>query len=395
MSADQALEERIEVPSIPWMLRGRSPTWARSLLVLRLNRVCLSFFSTYLLFPPNSTISYREKKIPVRHNIPLLAPLYKKRDEQIIAQAPDFWVRVFASSPAEIDEYILPVDAQVLGDALQNMKVERFELNDKGEGEPRSLRFIFDFKENDWFTNTQLVKDFYWRTQIVKTESGKSRTWEGLVSDPVRINWKEGKDVTKGLLDATVDLFEAEKKAAGKKRAELPQYETLVKKIQEVEAEALDNEPEEDEDDEDADPSSPVGVSFWNWFGYRGRDVSAEESAKATKEDNERFEKILKGEKVDGDENDDDDEDDEDYIDDLEDAEVFEDGQDLAIALAEDLYADAMQYYVQSFEMGDDLDDLDIEDLEALENLEDQMDEDEDEAEGEGEESRPRKKARN
>lgn len=282
----------------------------------------------------------------MRAAVPLLAPLYQKREEEIIKNAPDFWVRVFASSPAEIDEYILPIDAQVLGDTLQNLKIERFEVNAAGEGEPRSLRFIFDFKENEWFSNTQIVKDFYWRTQIVKTESGKSRTWEGLVSDPVRINWKEGKDVTKGLLNATVDLFEAEKKG-GKKRTELPQFETLVKKIQEVEAEALDNEPEEDEeDDEDLDPSSPVGVSFWNWFGYRGRDVSAEESAKATKEDDERFAKVQKGEKVDGEDEDmDDDSDDEDYIDELEDAEVFEDGQDVAIALAEDLYADAMQYY--------------------------------------------------
>ncbi|KAJ5223671.1 hypothetical protein N7468_008213 [Penicillium chermesinum] len=374
MSADQALEERIEVPSIPVDAQRKiahlGEEFARAEVEQKENTGAPQHSPSSPLCTRSAT-SRSSPKPPTSGSACSRAP------------------------PAEIDEYILPVDAQVLGDALQNMKVERFELNDKGEGEPRSLRFIFDFKENDWFTNTQLVKDFYWRTQIVKTESGKSRTWEGLVSDPVRINWKEGKDVTKGLLDATVDLFEAEKKAAGKKRAELPQYETLVKKIQEVEAEALDNEPEEDEDDEDADPSSPVGVSFWNWFGYRGRDVSAEESAKATKEDNERFEKILKGEKVDGDENDDDDEDDEDYIDDLEDAEVFEDGQDLAIALAEDLYADAMQYYVQSFEMGDDLDDLDIEDLEALENLEDQMDEDEDEAEGEGEESRPRKKARN
>lgn len=293
------------------------------------------------------TLNLANQFPPVRNAAPLLAPLYEKRDEQIIKNAPDFWVRVFASSPAEIDEYILPLDAQVLGETLQNLKIERFEMKGN-EGEPRSLRFIFDFKENDWFSNKQIIKDFYWRTQIVKTESGKSRTWEGLVSEPVRINWKsEAKDVTKGLLGATVDLFEAEKKNAGKKRAELPEYEALVNKIQAVESEALDKEAEENEDDdeEDMDPASPVGVSFWNWFGYRGRDVSAEESEKATKEDNERFAKILKGEKVEGEDDEDDDEDDEDYIDDLEDAEAFEDGQDLAIALAEDLYADAISYY--------------------------------------------------
>lgn len=285
----------------------------------------------------------------MRKSVPILNPLFKKRAE--IINMPevqgDFWVRVFSSAPAEIDEYILPTDAGALGACLKNMNVERFEVDEQGNGEPRSLRFTFEFNacEESPFENTKLVKDFYWRKQSIKTSKGKRRTWEGLVSEPVRINWKKDRDLTKGLLDAVCDLFDAEKK--GGKRTELKEYETLIKKITEVEAQAEKEEEDEDEDDEDMEDYSPAGVSFFSFFGYRGRDVSAEQSKEASKEDDERYAKIVKGEPVDDDDegDEDDDEDDLDLIDDLEDVEIFEDGEELAIALAEDLWTDAMKYY--------------------------------------------------
>ena len=251
---------------------------------------------------------------------------------------------MFASAPAEIDEYILPTDAAVIGSSLKNMKVERFEVDAQGNGEPRSLRFTFDFhtseEENPFFTNSQLVKEFYWRKQSIKTSSGKVRTWEGLVSEPVRINWKKDMDLTKGLLDAACDLAEAEKKKKGGDRTKLPEYKALVKKLEIAEAEAM-NDDEDDEDDEEG-IESPAGTSFFAFFGYRGRDVSAEQNKEACKLDDERYAKILKGEQVD--DEDEDDEDDE-LIDDLEDAEIFPDGEELAIAIAEDLWTDAMKYY--------------------------------------------------
>lgn len=289
----------------------------------------------------------------MRKSVPLLSPLFKKRAE--IINMPeiqgDFWVRVFSSAPAEIDEYILPTDAGALGACLKNMNVERFEVDEQGNGEPRSLRFTFEFNACDEspFEDTKLVKDFYWRKQSIKTSKGKRRTWEGLVSEPVRIHWKKDRDLTKGLLDAVCDLFEAEKK--GGKRTELKEYETLVKKITEVEAEVEKEQEamaEDDDEDEDDMDYSPAGVSFFCFFGYRGRDVSAEQSKEAVKEDDERYAKIVKGEPVDDDEDDEDDDDDEDdldLIDDLEDVEIFEDGEEVAIALAEDLWTDAMKYY--------------------------------------------------
>ncbi|KAL2220333.1 nucleosome assembly protein-domain-containing protein [Thermoascus aurantiacus ATCC 26904] len=339
----------------------------------------------------------------LRQSVPKFRPLYEKRNA-LIASTPelqgDFWRRVFANAPAEIDEYILPSDAAILGQSLKNLTVERFEVDDQGNGEPRSLRFTFEFEtgdENPYFEDAKLVKDFYWRREVTRTAKGKRRTWEGLVSEPVRIHWKKDMDPTKGLLDAACDLAEAEKKqGTGADRKKLPEYERLVKKVEELEAEKANAEDKDDDDEEgdDEDPlagRSPAGVSFFAWFGYRGRDVSAEKSKEAEKEEEERWAKIAKGEEVDLDEDDDDDEDDEEE-DDLEEAEIFPDGEGLANALAEELWPNALRYYEQSFDIADD-DDL------GLEELDDDEDDDEDEDDEEGEkdeeeEARPRKRVK-
>ncbi|KAI9933223.1 hypothetical protein ASPWEDRAFT_115360 [Aspergillus wentii DTO 134E9] len=305
----------------------------------------------------------------LRKSIPILEPLYQKRN-QIITDPEvqgDFWIRVFSNAPAEIDEYILPTDAAVLGSALKNLTVERFEVNEKGEGEPRSIRLTWEFhggEENPFFENEKIVKDFYWRKQVTKSAKGKSRTWEGLVSEPVRINWKKDMDLTKGLLDAACDLAEAEKKKGGD-RKKLPEYESLVKKVSEAEAEAMN-----DDDEDDEDPS-PAGISFFALFGYRGRDVTAEQSKEATKQGEERWAKIVKGEAVDEDDDDEDDDDEDDDADDLEEAEIFPDGEEVAISLAEDLWPSALKYYVQSFELSEELSEIDEDELEDLDDEED------------------------
>ncbi|KAJ5851310.1 uncharacterized protein N7529_010695 [Penicillium soppii] len=356
MSNDQSLMDRIEFPEIP-------EAAMKKIAVLE------EQFS-------------RAEVEQLRHTAKLMAPLIQKRSEIINmpeVQA-EFWMRVFASAPPEIDEYILPGDAAVLGESLKNMTVERFELDAEGNGEPRSLRFTFEFKtgeENPFFTNEKLVKEFYWRQEISKSSSGRTRTWEGLVSDPVRINWKKDMDLTKGLLDAACDLAEAEKKKGGD-RKKLPEYAALVKKVEEVEAEAANNE----EDDDDEEMPSPVGVSFFGFFGYRGRDISAAKSQESAKEIEARWAKVQNGEDI-NEAGDSDDEDD-DEGDSLEDAEIFPDGDDLAVAIAEDLWPDALNYYVQSYQAGAELEDMDLE-----------MDELDDEDEDEESESRPRKKARN
>lgn len=300
---------------------------------------------------------------------------------------------MFANSPPDVDEYVLEDDAAVLGTALKNLSVERFEVDDQGQGEPRSFRLTFEFRpqDNENFDNEKLVKDFHWRKQITRSPAGKKRTWEGLVSEPVRINWKPGKDLTKGLLDAACDLADAEKKGKGD-RKDLPEFAKLQSKIEEA-AEANHEGKDADDDDFDLGGMSPAGTSFFSLFGYRGRKVSAEESKAATKEDDERFEKLLKGEQVD-DENDDDVDEDDDEEDIDEAAEIFPDGDELAIALAEDLYTHAFKYF------GSYLDPVISRRMltsragshpdEDPSDLEDGSDEDDEE----GEEERPRKKAK-
>jgi hypothetical protein len=313
MSSGQDLAERISEPVVPQEVQ-------RDITVLEQQFV-------------------RAEVEQLRQSIVSFRPLFEKR-AKIVAHPEvqsNFWLRVLSNAPADIDEYITPADAAILG-SLKNLNVERFEVNEKGEGEPRSIRFTFEFNgENPAFDETTLVKEFYWRKQVLTTPSGRKRTWDGLVSEPVRINWKKDMDLTKGLLDAACDLFDAEKK--GGVRHELPEFEKLVVKLAEVEAL---NDEEEDEEDEYPLQGQTQSGSFFNFFGYRGSDVTAEQSATATKEENERLEKLLKGEKVDDDEADDDDED---VDDDFDTIEVFPEGQDLAIALAEDLWPNALKYY--------------------------------------------------
>jgi hypothetical protein len=290
----------------------------------------------------------------VRQGVALFAPAFKQREEIISLPSvkPDFWARVFSCAPAEVDEYILDEDATIIGEGLKGLNVERFEVDAQGKGEPRSLRFTFEFdpEENSYFDNAKLVKEFYWRKQVIKTSSGKRRVWEGLVSDPVRINWKQAElDPTKGLLDAACDLFDAEKK--GGDRKSLPEYEALIKKLELVELEGMKDDVDMEAELSDDEEESTSGVSFFRFFGYRGRAISAEQNKEAVKEDEERWAKISNGEEVPDDDEDESDDEDDDFellVDDLEDAEIFTDGEELAIILADDLWANALKYYGMS-----------------------------------------------
>lgn len=157
----------------------------------------------------------------------------------------------------------------------------------------------------------------------------KTKDWAGLVSEPVKIQWKEGKDLTGGLTDAACKLAEERKKLAGntsngearKKETKTKAYKELAQKIE---------------------TATDASVSFFGLFafvsGYRW--VSAEESEQVTKEDNEKLEKIKRGEKVD----EDDDEDEEDPLD-YQEVEVFPGGDEVATIIAEDMWPNAIKYY--------------------------------------------------
>ncbi|CCE32837.1 related to phosphatase 2a inhibitor [Claviceps purpurea 20.1] len=239
----------------------------------------------------------------IRINDKMTRDLYAKR-EKVISEIPNFWPRVFEQAPPEIFEYIQPTDAVIIT-ALKNLTVERFELPN---GHPRSFSLKFEFSENGYFENSVLEKKFWWRC----AKNGQ----ESYVSEPVEIKWKPGKDLTHGLLDLAKKIYEEDK--AGKSDEKSPAKEALVNKL---------------------DDTSIDTISFFNMFGYRGRYITAENSATAFKELEEKRKAHKEGKPPVEEMEDDDDDDDEDEY------EIYPNADELAVAIAEDLYPDAIRYF--------------------------------------------------
>jgi hypothetical protein len=275
----------------------------------------------------------------LRQSAKLTKDLYAKR-EQVVSQIPSFWPLVFEQAPMDIDEYIQPSDSAVLVTSLVGLSVERFELPG---GDPRSIAIRFEFSENEYFEDKVLEKKFWWRN----AKDG----WSGLVSEPVDIRWKKGKDLTGGMLPLVVKIWEDDK--AGKA--------------------AVDDTPAKKELQGLMEELGINGVSFFAWFGFRGRAISAEESEEARKANEEKRKARKEGKEVDVMEEDkeDDDEDDEYEF------EIFPTGDDLAVAIADDLWPHAIKYFTSAQEA--DMSDIDFESG-------DEMDEDE------KEEDKPNKK---
>lgn len=233
----------------------------------------------------------------------------------MIAKIPHFWTLVFEQAPTEFDSFILPSDAQIFAECFETLEVTRFEIDDP-KGSPRSVSIKFGFGDNEYFEDKVLEKKFWFR---------KTKDWEGLVSEPVRINWKKGKDPTEGFTEAAFKLFEAKKKngSSKSKHSDLPEYKQLVKMIEE---------------------STEASPSFFAWFAFVSdyRWVSPEESEQTEKEDAERLAKMKRGEKVD------DDEDEEDDETDYQETEVYPQGGEIATLIAEDLWPSAIKYYSKS-----------------------------------------------
>lgn len=247
--------------------------------------------------------------ITVRKQYELSRPLYEKR-AAIVAKIPNFWPLVFEQSPPEIDEYVQPQDAALLLSSLKNISVSRFELENGQNGDPRSLAIRFEFGDNEHFEDKVLEKKFWWRT---------SENYTGLVSEPVNIKWKEGKDLTDGLLAAVQKVWDQGGPVlSGKgKPAPSPEAQALKAKIEET---------------------GMGGVSFFCWFGYVGKRITAEESAAHAAKEADELRRRKAGEKIQEPENDDEDEDEFEY-------EIFPDGDDIAQAIAQDLWPDALSYF--------------------------------------------------
>lgn len=237
--------------------------------------------------------------------------IYAKR-EKVVAEIPEFWPLVIEQAPPEIDEYIQPTDSEVLLNSLKSLSVERFELP---EGDPRSIAIKLEFKENEYFENTVLEKKFWWRF----AKDG----WAGLVSEPVDIKWKAGKDLTGGMLAKVIKVWEEEKAAGGQPDAESETAKALKEQMENT---------------------GIGGLSFFSWFGFRGRKVTDEEHQEAYKKYEEKRKARKAGNFSDHepleDDNDDDDDDEDEY-----EMEIFPTGDDLAVCIAEDLWPGAIKYF--------------------------------------------------
>ncbi|KAI1130905.1 nucleosome assembly protein [Nemania abortiva] len=295
----------------------------------------------------------------IRQQYVLTKSLYEKR-RKLVEKIPNFWPLVIEQAPPDVDQYIHPSDSAVLLSALSSISVSRFEIENGGKGDPRSIAIRMEFTENDDFEDKVLEKKFWFR----RYKSGGA----GLVSEPVAIKWKEGKDLTHGLLDLAVKVWEHDKKQAqangeskDKKKTKPEDFtgdqKTLREKIQAF---------------------GLGGLSFFCWFGYRGEDVSAEESAAVVEEEKKRRAERAEGKPSEPKEaEEDEDDEDEDEEDPLA-LEVFPDGEELAIAFSDDVWPNAIKYFTQAQEV-EAMSDLDFEAGDEMMN-EDEESDDDDEA---------------
>jgi hypothetical protein len=226
----------------------------------------------------------------------------------LVAKIPNFWALVLEQAPPDIDQYIQPSDSQVFAECLKSIEVDRFDV----QNTPRSLSIRFTFSPNEWFEDETLEKKFHFRRA--------SDNWTGLVSEPVKVHWKKGKDLSQGLTDAAIKLWEAQEKhskvANGSGTAkQLPEQKELLDLVE----------------------KSDSASRFFTLFGFvsERRYVSAKESERANAAEKERRAKSKAGEDVE------DVEEDQFDFDDLE-AEVCPQGADIATMIAEDIWPNAI-----------------------------------------------------
>nr|POE87262.1 putative nucleosome assembly protein c36b7.08c [Quercus suber] len=276
----------------------------------------------------------------LRQQYQLSKSTYAKRAE-VISKIENFWPLVFEQAPLEIDQFIQTNDSRIFAESLLNVEVTRPELDaDSTNGHPRTLHFKFTFKENPDFEDTVLEKTFWYRRA--------ADDWTGIVSEPVKIHWKKGKDASEGLTDKALALWQARAKVGDMNSRAVPEYATLKKEVESKNA---------------------MNTSFFTWFAWVSgrRYVSAEESEKALAEHEKRKAAANKGG------NPPDPAEDEELDTDDQEVEVHGNGDDVAITLTEDVWPNAIKYFTSAQEMDD-------EDISDAEFEDDDMDED-----GEGE----------
>lgn len=237
---------------------------------------------------------------PARRKEHALKSLYNKRQE-LLDSLEGFWPIVFQNAPDGLSQFFTPLDLEILS-TLKSFNVERYQIDSETQGEPRSVRFTFEFSPNEYLEDKVLVKEVEYR-------SGPGVA-EGYVSVPVPIKWKNKKvDPTRGLLNGAVELYQAEQ-TLNNEGGEVDPVEREGLWQNEKLRDLLDKEEESDED-----------FSFFCWFGFRGAILKPDADGHEDEDENE------------------DDSDDEPET--MIDAEIFPAGEELTISLAEDLWPTA------------------------------------------------------
>ncbi|KAI2621752.1 nucleosome assembly protein [Hypoxylon sp. NC1633] len=256
-----------------------------------------------------------ESKI-IRHQVALTKPLYEKR-EKLIAKISHFWQLVFEQAPQDIDQCILPTDSDVLLSSLTSLSVSRFEIENGGNGDPRSVSIKMEFSENEWFEDKVLEKKFWYRMSKDGTDA--------LVSEPVPIKWKSAdKDLTQGMLDLVIKVWEQDKKQPNSDS-------TKLKKVE-------DYTPDEKALKAEIEVKGLGCLSFFSWFGFRGLNISAEESRLAIEEEQKQRADRANGKVPTS------------ILPAIEEGdplalEIFPEGETIAIAISEDLWPNAVKFF--------------------------------------------------
>ncbi len=199
--------------------------------------------------------------------------------------------------------------------------MSHFAIEDGGHGDPRSVSIRFEFSPNDYFEDTAIEKKFWYR----RSRSG----WAGLVSEPVDIRWKKGKDLTNGMLSLAKRAWDEEQTAASKNGAKKRDSKALT--------------PTQKALQEKIEAMGVGATSFFAWFGYTGKAIS-EEDDRITTEREHKIQRLREaGKEVPAELREEEEEEEEDEGE--ESLEVFPDGDTLAIAIADDLWPGAIKYF--------------------------------------------------
>ena len=111
-------------------------------------------------------------------------PIYKDR-ANLIEQVPGFWSKVLQSDdvPAAIESAIHACDVPVL-EFLRAIEVTRYEVDKDAErGDPRSFKITLEFSPNEFIVDRTLEKIFKY--------GGIQDSATGLASETVKVNYSE------------------------------------------------------------------------------------------------------------------------------------------------------------------------------------------------------------